>query len=148
MAKSADPEFSFKGKSNHACKTRATPAFARQINAKMGIDRPASECVPEYLACEGAEEFLAAACQVSEDRGAAGFDAVVGLPTFVNEEITEFRMFEVTYGKKRQPKGARGRGAAIGSGAQAAGGRSMGFGGISHMTITPFHRHWHSSLIR
>jgi len=52
-------------KSNHACKTTSSRAPARQINAKMGAGRSASECVPEHLACEGAEEFLAAASQVS-----------------------------------------------------------------------------------
>ena len=37
--------------------------------------------------------------------------------------------------------------AATGSGARAAGGRSTPFGGISHMTITPFHRTWNHSTV-
>jgi hypothetical protein len=73
----------------NARKARATPAFAFDSDATVGIDRSASECVPEHLACEGAEEFLAAACEVSEDRGAAGFDAVVGLSAPLEAEEFE-----------------------------------------------------------
>ena len=36
----------------------------------------------------GEAELFAATCQVSADRGAAGFDAVVGIPDFVSDEIT------------------------------------------------------------
>jgi hypothetical protein len=56
----------------------------------MGADRSASECVPEHLACEGAEEFLAAASEVSAHRATSRVGCAIGIPTFVSEEITEF----------------------------------------------------------
>jgi len=68
------------GKSNHARTTANPRAPARQINAKVGADRPASERVPELPGFSGKAEFLAATCQVSADRGAARFDVVVRIP--------------------------------------------------------------------
>jgi hypothetical protein len=75
---------SFRLEENRIARTTANPrAPARKVNAKMGADGSPSQRISELPGFSGAEEFLAAACQVSEDRGAAGFDAVVGLPTFV-----------------------------------------------------------------
>jgi hypothetical protein len=70
-------------KSNHACKTTGSRAPARQINAKMGAEGSPSQRISELPGFSGATKFFAATCQVSENRGAAGFDAVVGVPTFV-----------------------------------------------------------------
>ena len=52
----------------------------------MGIDRPASERVPELPGFSGTAEFFEATCQVSADCGAARFDAVVGLPAALEPE--------------------------------------------------------------
>jgi hypothetical protein len=74
---------------NRIARTTANPrASARKKDEPLGADREASERVPELLAREGATKFREAVCQVSPDWGATGFDAVVGLPAFVSDEIT------------------------------------------------------------
>jgi len=74
---------------NRIARTTANPrASARKKDEPLGADRPASLRVPQLPGFSGAEELLAAARQVSPDRGAAWFDAVVGLPALVSDEIT------------------------------------------------------------
>ena len=51
---------------NRIARTTANPrASARKKDETLGADRTIPFSVPEHLACEGAEEFLAAACEVS-----------------------------------------------------------------------------------
>jgi len=57
-----------------------TRASGSKSNAKMGAEGTPSRYLRRLFAREGAEEFFAANREVSKDRGAAGFDAVVGLP--------------------------------------------------------------------
>ena len=54
---------------NLIARTTANPrALARKKDETLGADRAIPDRVPEHLACKGAEEFFAAACQVSADR--------------------------------------------------------------------------------
>jgi hypothetical protein len=70
-------------KSKHACKARATPAFARQSDATVGIDRSASVSLPKHLACESTSEFFAAACEVSTHREKFRTDCALCIPTAI-----------------------------------------------------------------
>jgi hypothetical protein len=53
--------------------------LARQSNAKVGAAGSPSERVPELPGFSGAEEFLAAACQVSADRRTSGVERSLGV---------------------------------------------------------------------
>jgi hypothetical protein len=59
--------------------TANTRAPARQSNAKVGDAGSPSERVPELPGFSGAEEFLAAACQVSADRRTSGVERSLGV---------------------------------------------------------------------
>jgi len=54
---------------NRIERTTANPrALARKKDETLGADRAIPVRVPAHFACKGAEEFFAAACQVSADR--------------------------------------------------------------------------------
>jgi hypothetical protein len=76
--------------------TPASPAFARQKDATVGIDRPASERVLELSGFSGTAEFFEATCQVSADRGAARFDVVVRIPADLSVEEFDAMRFPHT----------------------------------------------------
>jgi hypothetical protein len=70
---------------NKNARTTANPrASARQINAKMGADRPASERIPRLPGFSRAAEFFAAACEVSKDRGTSRVNDALGIPSALN----------------------------------------------------------------
>jgi len=74
---------------NRIARTTSNPrALGRQSDATVGTDRPASERVPEHPAREGAEEFLAAGCQVPGTCCASELEPPLALPAFVSDKIT------------------------------------------------------------
>ena len=85
---------------NRIERTTANPrASARKKNETLGTDRTIPVRVPENLASEGPEEFFAAAYQVPGTCCASELGRPLAIPTFVSDEIAEFRPFEAAHGQ-------------------------------------------------
>ena len=83
---------------NLIARTTANPrALARKKDETLGADRAIPVRVPEHFTCKGAEEFFAAAYQVPGTCCASELGRPLAIPTFVGEEITEFRPLEATH---------------------------------------------------
>jgi hypothetical protein len=73
----------FTEENKNARTTPASPAFARQKDATVGIDRSASISIPELPGFSGAAKFREAACQVSADREKFRTDCALCIPTAI-----------------------------------------------------------------
>jgi hypothetical protein len=87
---------------NRIARTTANPrTLGRKKDETLGADRAIPVRLPEHLACKGAEEFFAAAYQVPGTGCASVLGRPLAIPTFVSEEITEFRPFEAARGQRK-----------------------------------------------